>query len=351
MSEIRFDHVSYCYGDQWQDQESYAIHDITFSLQQGEYVAIIGKTGSGKSTLLQHLNGLLKPTEGNCYFNGQDMHQKDVSLKKIRQKVALCFQYPEYQLFEESVLKDICFGPKNLGYSERDCIAKARYAMKLLNLPAEMEQISPFSLSGGQKRRVALAGILAMEPDFLILDEPVAGMDQRGKDNLFQILDQLHDENGVGIVLVSHDMDDVAAHADRLILMNDGEIVLDDETRKVYARRDIFEQLHMELPQSVSFYNQLKDAGFGGREEEIPMTVDELANYIAYHLRKRAGMTHPKTEKIESDCTVKAYPERDGPVRKNLDRANTVKANPDWDDELRQRPGGNQDRRETEDKR
>lgn len=288
MSEIVFENVSYCYSDQWQGDVQYALKDISLTLKQGEYVAIIGKTGSGKSTLVQHLNGLLKPSEGTCYFSGEDMHKKGLSLKKIRQKVALCFQYPEYQLFEESVIKDICFGPSNLGYSKEECLKKARYAMELIGLPKSIENISPFSLSGGQKRRVALAGILAMEPDFLVLDEPVAGMDQRGKENLFALLRQLNEENDVGIVLVSHDMDDVAANAKRLIVMDQGKIILDDETREVFRKKELFSELGMELPHAVSYYYQLKEQGFGTLEEEetLPMTVEELANYISLYVPK-----------------------------------------------------------------
>ncbi|MDO4977745.1 MAG: energy-coupling factor transporter ATPase [Eubacteriales bacterium] len=288
MSRIAFDHVSYCYGNQWQGELQYALKDVSFSMEQGEYVAIIGKTGSGKSTFLQHVNGLLKPTEGTVLFNDKDIHQKDVSIRKIRQKVSLCFQYPEYQLFEENVLKDICFGPSNMGYSEEECLKKARYAMDLLELPRSLEKVSPFSLSGGQKRRVALAGILAMEPEFLVLDEPVAGMDQRGKDNLFELLARLNEENEIGIILVSHDMDDVAAHAERLIVMDQGQIIMDDETRKVFREREMFKNLGLELPHPVSFYYKLKDEGFGisSEEEDLPMTVRELANYISLYLPK-----------------------------------------------------------------
>ncbi len=288
MSEITFDRVSYSYNDQWQGQEQYALENVSFHMEQGEYLAIIGETGSGKSTLLQHINGLLKPTSGTVSFNGRDIHEKGVSLQKIRQKISLCFQYPEYQLFEESIIKDICFGPSNMGYSKEECLRKARYAMDLVELPRSMENISPFSLSGGQKKRVALAGILAMEPEFLVLDEPVAGMDQRGKEHLFEILQQLNEDNDIGIILVSHDMDDVAANADRLIVMNQGHIVADDETRKVFEHREMFKEFGLELPQAVSFYYKLKDQGFGGNTEDetLPMTVKELANYVSLYLPK-----------------------------------------------------------------
>ena len=182
--------------------------------------------------MIQHLNGLLQPQSGQYFFEGQDIWSKKYDLKKLRQKVALCFQYPEYQLFEETILKDIAFGPKNLGFDKKKCEEKARYAMKLVGLPAELEKVSPFSLSGGQKRRVALAGILAMEPEYLILDEPVAGMDAPGKRMLFQLLHHLNKDKGITIVLVSHNMDDVAAHADRVLIMEDGTLKMDGTTKE-----------------------------------------------------------------------------------------------------------------------
>ena len=200
-------------------------------------------------------------------------------MKKLRQKVALCFQYPEYQLFEENVLKDITFGPRNLGFDKKECEEKARHAMQIVGLSKEFEKVSPFSLSGGQKRRVALAGILAMEPEYLILDEPVAGMDAPGKKILFDLLHHLNKERGITIVLVSHNMDDVANHADRVLVMEDGQLKIDGKTEKVFARKDELTEMGLGVPQAVEFYLDLKAKRM--KNVGIPLKVEELAEYIA----------------------------------------------------------------------
>ena len=234
---ITLKNISYQYKKQDSGEEKYAIKDISLAIEPGEFVAIIGRTGSGKSTLIQHFNGL----------------------KKLRQKVALCFQYPEYQLFEENVLKDIAFGPKNLGFDKKECEEKARHAMQLAGLSNELEKVSPFFLSGGQKRRVALAGILAMEPEYLILDEPVAGMDAPGKKILFDLLHHLNKERGITIVLVSHNMDDVADHADRVLVMENGQLKMDGKTEEVFVRKDELTEMGLGVPQAVEFYLDLKE--------------------------------------------------------------------------------------------
>ena len=249
--------------------------------------------------MIQHLNGLLQPQSGQYFFEGQDIWSKKYDLKKLRQKVALCFQYPEYQLFEETILKDIAFGPKNLGFDKKKCEEKARYAMKLVGLPAELEKVSPFSLSGGQKRRVALAGILAMEPEYLILDEPVAGMDAPGKRMLFQLLHHLNKDKGITIVLVSHNMDDVAAHADRVLIMEDGTLKMDGTTREIFARKNDLTTMGLGIPQTVEFYLELRKMQIQEsidsnrqtlqNENAIPLTIEELAEcmqdgYEAYLL-------------------------------------------------------------------
>lgn len=296
--------ISYQYKKQGSGEEKYAIKDISLSIEPGEFVAIVGRTGSGKSTLIQHLNGLLQPESGQYFFNGENIWDKKYDLKKLRQKVALCFQYPEYQLFEESVLKDIAFGPKNLGFDKEKCEEKARHAMQLVGLPEELEKVSPFSLSGGQKRRVALAGILAMEPEYLILDEPVAGMDAPGKKILFDLLHHLNKERGITIVLVSHNMDDVANHADRVLVMEDGQLKMDGKTEEVFARRNELTAMGLGIPQAVEFYLDLKEkleeAGIDSdntlsqdiqcnqknlevyqKTVRIPLNVEELVEYIA----------------------------------------------------------------------
>ena len=282
--------ISYQYKKRSAEEAKDALKDVSLSIKSGEFVAIVGKTGSGKSTLIQHLNGLLQPQSGQYFFEGQDIWSKKYDLKKLRQKVALCFQYPEYQLFEETILKDIAFGPKNLGFDKKKCEEKARYAMKLVGLPAELEKVSPFSLSGGQKRRVALAGILAMEPEYLILDEPVAGMDAPGKKMLFQLLHHLNKDKGITIVLVSHNMDDVAAHADRVLIMEDGTLKMDGTTREIFARKDDLTTMGLGIPQTVEFYLELRKMQIQEsidsnrqtlqNENAIPLTIEELAECI-----------------------------------------------------------------------
>ena len=282
--------ISYQYKKRSAEEAKDALKDVSLSIKSGGFVAIVGKTGSGKSTLIQHLNGLLQPQSGQYFFEGQDIWSKKYDLKKLRQKVALCFQYPEYQLFEETILKDIAFGPKNLGFDKKKCEEKARYAMKLVGLPAELEKVSPFSLSGGQKRRVALAGILAMEPEYLILDEPVAGMDAPGKKMLFELLHHLNKDKGITIVLVSHNMDDVAAHADRVLIMEDGTLKMDGTTREIFARKDDLTTMGLGIPQPVEFYlelrkMQIQESIDSNRqtfqsENVIPLTIEELAECI-----------------------------------------------------------------------
>lgn len=276
---ITLKNISYQYKKQGSSTEKYAIKDISLSIEPGEFVAIVGRTGSGKSTLIQHLNGLLQPESGQYFFNGENIWEKKYDLKKLRQKVALCFQYPEYQLFEENVLKDITFGPRNLGFDKKECEEKARHAMQIVGLSKEFEKVSPFSLSGGQKRRVALAGILAMEPEYLILDEPVAGMDAPGKKILFDLLHHLNKERGITIVLVSHNMDDVANHADRVLVMEDGQLKIDGKTEKVFARKDELTEMGLGVPQAVEFYLDLKAKRM--KNVGIPLKVEELAEYIA----------------------------------------------------------------------
>ena len=256
---ITLKNISYQYKKQDSGEEKYAIKDISLAIEPGEFVAIIGRTGSGKSTLIQHFNGLFQPKSGDYFFNGENIWEKKYDLKKLRQKVALCFQYPEYQLFVEHVLKDIAFGPMNLGFDKKECEEKARHAMQLAGLSNELEKVSPFSLSGGQKRRVALAGILAMEPEYLILDEPVAGMDAPGKKILFDLLHHLNKERGITIVLVSHNMDDVADHADRVLVMENGQLKMDGKTEEVFVRKDELTEMGLGVPQAVEFYLDLKE--------------------------------------------------------------------------------------------
>ena len=289
MTGLEFKNISYIYST-GTPFEKKALDDVSISFKGGCITGLIGHTGSGKSTLVQLANGLLKPASGQVLLDGHDIWENPKEIRSVRFRVGLVFQYPEYQLFEETILKDIAFGPKNLGFDKKKCEEKARYAMQLVGLPAELEKVSPFSLSGGQKRRVALAGILAMEPEYLILDEPVAGMDSPGKRMLFQLLHHLNKDKGITIVLVSHNMDDVAAHADRVLIMEDGTLKMDGTAREIFARKDDLTTMGLGLPQTVEFYLELRKMQIQEsidsnrqtlqNENAIPLTIEELAECI-----------------------------------------------------------------------
>lgn len=296
---ITLKNISYQYKKQDSGEEKYAIKDISLAIEPGEFVAIIGRTGSGKSTLIQHFNGLFQPKSGDYFFNGENIWEKKYDLKKLRQKVALCFQYPEYQLFEENVLKDIAFGPKNLGFDKKECEEKARHAMQLAGLSNELEKVSPFSLSGGQKRRVALAGILAMEPEYLILDEPVAGMDAPGKKILFDLLHHLNKERGITIVLVSHNMDDVADHADRVLVMENGQLKMDGKTEEVFVRKDELTEMGLGVPQAVEFYLDLKEI-----LEETDIDLDNAFSHDMQYNQKNREISQKTIELSQENVEI-----------------------------------------------
>ena len=230
---IIVDHLN-CIYEQGTNMEVAALKDINLVIPDGQFIGLIGHTGSGKSTLVQHLNGLIEATSGTVYFNGEDIYDKDYDRKKLRSKVGLVFQYPEHQLFETDVFKDVCFGPKNLGLDRKETELRAYKALKMVGLPDEYFYQSPFDLSGGQKRRVAIAGVLAMEPDVLILDEPTAGLDPKGRDEILELIKGLQ-ETGMTIILVSHSMEDVANYVDRIIVMNKGSVMLDGVPKDVFA--------------------------------------------------------------------------------------------------------------------
>ncbi len=231
---IKLDHVNYVYG-QGTAYEIHALKDICLELRKGEFVGLIGHTGSGKSTLVQHLNGLVKATEGHIYFHGEDIYGAGYDMRRLRSKVGLVFQYPEHQLFEVDVLSDVCFGPKNQGLSREEAEKKAKEALTMVGLGEEFYYQSPFELSGGQKRRAAIAGVLAMEPEILVLDEPTAGLDPKGRDEILDQISLLHQEKKITIVLVSHSMEDVAKYAERIVVMNQGEVLFDDTPREVFC--------------------------------------------------------------------------------------------------------------------
>ena len=258
---IQVDHVSYIY-DPDQKVKHYAVRDVSLEISKGEFVSIIGHTGSGKSTLVQFLNGLLEPTEGHVYFDGQDIFDKSFSLKSLRQKVGIVFQYPDYQLFESTILQDVMFGPKNLGQSAAEAEANAKAALKVMALSEDYYEKSPFELSGGQKRRVAIAGILAMNPDYLILDEPTAGLDPEGRDEILELVRTLNWSQGIAVILVSHSMEDVAEYAKRLLVMNEGEIIMDDTPRNVFKAYRQLETIGLSVPQVTYVAHALLDRGF-----------------------------------------------------------------------------------------
>ncbi len=258
---IILDHVTYEYGS-GTELRTRALDDVSLTIPDGQFIGLIGHTGSGKSTLVQHLNGLLKPMQGSIYYNGQDIHDADFSRKKLRSKVGLVFQYPEHQLFEVDVFTDVCFGPKNLGLDKRETELRAFQAMKQVGLPDECFYQSPFDLSGGQKRRAAIAGVLAMKPEVLILDEPTAGLDPKGRDEILGLISDLREETGMTVILVSHSMDDVAEYVDRIIVMNHGKICYDDEPKKVFSHKEELEAMGLAVPQVTDIMYALKKEGW-----------------------------------------------------------------------------------------
>ncbi len=286
---IRAEHLTHIYG-QGTAFEQYALKDVNFEIPDGQFVGLIGHTGSGKSTLIQHLNGLLKPTSGTIYYNGEDIHGEGFSLKRLRGKVGLVFQYPEHQLFETDVFADVCFGPRNLGFTEKEVWERAKEALELVGMDRKYWEQSPFELSGGQKRRVAIAGVLAMGPEVLILDEPTAGLDPRGRDEILDKIRDLHDRKGMTILLVSHSMEDIARYADRLMVMNHGEKVFDGTPREVFEHYRELEAMGLAAPQVTYLTHALKEHGVPIDEELT--TVEEARDAIIRLLKpEQAGST------------------------------------------------------------
>lgn len=282
---IILDHVNYIY-DNNQPLAKKALDDVCLTIPDGQFLGIIGHTGSGKSTLVQHLNGLLKATEGHIYVDGEDIYDKDYDLKKLRSKVGLVFQYPEHQLFEIDVFTDVCFGPKNLGYDRKETELLAFDALQKVGLDKEYYYQSPFELSGGQKRRVAIAGVLAMKPKVLILDEPTAGLDPKGREEILSQVKKLRDETNMTIILVSHSMDDVAEYVDRIIVMNKGRVMYDDVPKEVFRHHEELEQIGLAAPQVTYIMHALAKEGLPV-DTDIT-TIDEAADEIVNAL-KRSG--------------------------------------------------------------
>lgn len=253
--------------------EKRALKDINLSIHDGEFIGLIGHTGSGKSTLTQLLNGLVKATSGTILYNNEDIYQEKYNLRELRGKVGLVFQYPEHQLFEVSVIKDVAFGPKNLGLSNEEIQERSVQALSDVGLGEEFYELSPFELSGGQKRRVAIAGVLAMQPEVLILDEPTAALDPRGKEEILELVKRLQKEKHITVILVSHSMEDVAKYVDRLIVMNHGEVVFNDVPKRVFLHYKELEQIHLAAPQITYVMNGLKENGIPVSTEAV--TVEE----------------------------------------------------------------------------
>ena len=262
--------------------ETHALHDVSLTIEDGEFIGLIGHTGSGKSTLVQHLNGLLKPSSGRILVDGLDLADKQTDKRAVRRKVGLVFQYPENQLFEETVEKDIAFGPKNLGLDDAEISRRVREAMAKVALDYDrLKDRSVFELSGGQMRRVAIAGVLAMEPGTLVLDEPCAGLDPKGREEILGLIRRLHEQAGTTIVMVSHSMDDVASLAERVIVMNRGEVFMDGAPREVFSRGEDLRAIGLDVPQAVELAQCLRERGLPVpegvyREEELQQAIEAI---------------------------------------------------------------------------
>lgn len=277
------DHVSHWYS-KGTAYEVKALDDVSLTIGDGEFIGIIGHTGSGKSTLIQHLNGLLKASEGSIYYNGQDIYDKDYDLRDLRTQVGMVFQYPEHQLFEETVFRDVCFGPKNQGLPEKEMTLRAYEALKNVGLPEKYFEISPFELSGGQKRRAAIAGVLAMKPAVLILDEPTAGLDPKGRDEILDLIADMHRHYGNTVILVSHSMEDVAKYVDRIIVMDRGCVRFDDAPRAVFRHYRELEEIGLAAPQVTYLMHEMRQSGMDVNADAT--TVEEARNTILRYLAR-----------------------------------------------------------------
>ena len=280
---IILDKVNYSYS-QGTAYHVQALKDINLKIEDGEFIGIIGHTGSGKSTLIQHMNGLIKATSGGIYFNGQDIYDEDFSMKELRSKVGLVFQYPEHQLFETTIFEDVCFGPRNLGLDKKTVELRAYEALRSVHFPHELFYQPPFDLSGGQKRRVAIAGVLAMKPEVLILDEPTAGLDPAGRDEILGMISRMHEELGITIILVSHSMEDVAKYVDRLIVMNQGSVMYDGAPKNVFTQYEQLEKVGLAAPQVTYLMHELREKGLP--VDVNATTIEEAKESIISALRR-----------------------------------------------------------------
>ncbi len=284
---VKVESLSHVYG-KGTPFEKTAVDGVDLEIQQGEFVGVIGHTGSGKSTLIQHLNGLLKPTQGRVLINGKDIWAKGADIRRTRFEVGLVFQYPEYQLFEETVYKDIAFGPRNMGLREEEIRDAVADAVRFVGLKAKHMERSPFELSGGQKRRVAIAGVIAMRPQVLILDEPTAGLDPKGRDMILEQIKRYHEQTGSTVLLVSHSMEDIARYTTKLLVMNHGRIFAYDEPQNVFARADELIALGLDVPQVTHVFSLLRQRGYEIASKP-PLTVEEASEEILRYLMRRKG--------------------------------------------------------------
>ena len=283
---IKLEHVNYIYSP-GTAYEKKALSDICLEIPHGEFVGIIGHTGSGKSTLTQHLNGLIRATSGTVFYNGENIYAEGYDMRKLRSQVGLVFQYPEHQLFEVDVLTDVCFGPKNQGLTPEECEKRATEALRLVGLKEKYWKSSPFELSGGQKRRAAITGVLAMRPGVLVLDEPTAGLDPKGRDEILDQIAYLHRQSDMTVILVSHSMEDIAKYADRIIVMNKGRILYNDTPKQVFSHYQELEKIGLAAPQVTYIMHDIREAGFD--VGVTATTVEEAADEIMEAVKKRRG--------------------------------------------------------------
>ena len=305
---IKLEHLNYVYS-QGTAYEKKALDDICLEIPDGEFVGIIGHTGSGKSTLIQHLNGLIRATSGELFYNGENIYREGYPMKELRNEVGLVFQYPEHQLFEIDVLTDVCFGPKNQGLSPEECKEQALLALRLVGLKEKYYGVSPFELSGGQKRRVAIAGVLAMRPKVLVLDEPTAGLDPKGRDDILDQISFLHKERGITVILVSHSMEDIARYADRLIVMNKGRVMYHDEPKKVFEHYQELEKVGLAAPQVTYIMHDLAKRGIPVRTDvtTVKEAADEIMLSIGYRMEKKNDTRHyDRTILSGKECDTQA---------------------------------------------
>ena len=281
---MKFENVNFTYSPDTA-YEIHALKNINLEIRDGEFIGLIGHTGSGKSTLVQHFNGLMKATSGVVYYNGENIYAEGYSMKQLRSNVGLVFQYPEHQLFEVDVLTDVCFGPKNLGLPKEEVEARAKKALQMVGLKEKYYKQSPFELSGGQKRRVAIAGVLAMEPKVLILDEPTAGLDPKGRDEILDQIKRIHEEKQITIILVSHSMEDVAKYVGRIIVMNQGEAMYDGTPKEVFSHYKELEKVGLAAPQVTYIMNALAEKGFNVSTDAT--TIEEATEEIFRAYQKR----------------------------------------------------------------